>query len=110
MPYIAFVSSDRLPDDRSKASPVPPDLAVEVISQTDTILSVEEKVIAYLEAGTQLVRVIKPRSKTVNVYRSETDIILLTQMTRPAEKMLLKDSHFKLLNFMNDVKLDTKGI
>ncbi|MYF97524.1 Uma2 family endonuclease [Candidatus Poribacteria bacterium] len=79
IPDIAFVSSDRLPDDRSKASPVPPDLAVEVISPTDTLLKVEEKVFAYLEAGTQLVWVIKPRSKTVNVYRSETDITLLTR-------------------------------
>jgi len=79
IPDIAFISTDGIPDDKSKAFQVPPDLAVEVISPTDTILRVEEKVFAYLEAGTQLVWVIKPRSKTVNVYRSETDITLLTR-------------------------------
>ena len=40
---------------------------------------VEEKAFAYLEAGTQLVWVLKPRSKTVTVYRSETNITLLTR-------------------------------
>ena len=40
---------------------------------------IEEKAFAYLEAGTQLVWVLKPRSKTVTVYRSETNITLLTQ-------------------------------
>ena len=79
MPDIAFVSTDRLPDDQSKASPVPPDLAVEVVSRTDVSDRIEEKAFAYLEAGTQLVWVLKPRSKTVTVYRSETDITLLTQ-------------------------------
>ena len=79
MPDVAFISTDQLPVDRSKASPVPPDLAVEVVSPTDKLYQVEEKAFAYLEAGTQLVWVIKPRSKTVMVYRSEIDITVLTR-------------------------------
>ena len=79
MPDIAFIASARIPDDLSKASPIPPDLAVEVVSPTDVLYRVEEKAFAYLEAGTQLVWVLKPRSKTVTVYRSETDITLLTR-------------------------------
>ncbi len=79
IPDIAFISTDRLPDDPSKASPVPPDLAIEVVSPTDASSKVEEKAFAYLEAGTQLVWVIKPRSKTVTVYRSETEITVLTR-------------------------------
>lgn len=79
MPDIAFLLNEHIPDDRSKASPVPPDLAVEVVSPTDIEYQIEEKVFAYLEAGTQLVWVLKPVSKTVTVYRSETDITLLTR-------------------------------
>ncbi len=79
IPDIAFISTDRIPNDPSKASPVPPDLAVEVVSPTDSSYRVEEKAFIYLEAGTQLVWVLKPRSKTVTVYRSETEITLLTQ-------------------------------
>lgn len=79
MPDVAFVSIDKTPADRSKTFTIPPDLAVEVVSRTDISSQIEEKVFAYLEAGTQLVWVLKPRSKTVTVYRSETDITLLTR-------------------------------
>ena len=79
MPDIAFISTDQLPSDRSKTFSVPPDLAVEVVSPTDKLYQVEEKAFAYLEAGTQLVWVIKPRSKTVTVYRSEINITVLTR-------------------------------
>ena len=76
-PDIAFVSTDRLPENREKASPVPPDLAVEVVSPSDKHYDVPEKALAYLKAGTRLVWVIEPGAKTVMVYRSETDFSLL---------------------------------
>ena len=79
MPDIAFLANARIPDDLSKASPVPPDIAVEVVSPTDASRRVVEKAFAYLDAGTQLVWVLEPRSKTITVYRSETDISLLTR-------------------------------
>ena len=79
IPDVAFLSNANMPDSLSKACPVPPDLAVEVVSPTDASSRVEEKAFAYLEAGTQLVWVLKPQSKTVTVYRSETDITLLTR-------------------------------
>ncbi len=79
IPDIAFLSKDRIPDDTDKASPIPPDLAVEVVSPTDASARIEEKAFAYLAAGTQLVWVLRPKSKTILVYRSETDIQLLTQ-------------------------------
>ena len=79
IPDIAFISTDKLPSDRSKAFSVPPDLAVEIVSQSDILRRVEDKVFAYLESGTQLVWVISPGAKTVSVYRSETDITLLTR-------------------------------
>ena len=79
VPDVAFVSIARIPEDVDKASPIPPDLAVEVVSPTDVLNRIVEKAFAYLEAGTQLVWVVEPKSKTVMVYRSETDIKLLTR-------------------------------
>ena len=79
IPDIAFLSKARIPDDANKASPIPPDLAVEVVSPTDMLDRIVSKAFAYLAAGTQLVWVIEPQSKTVLVYRSETDIKLLTR-------------------------------
>ena len=77
-PDVAFVSTDRLPENRRQGSPVPPDLAVEIVSPTDRQYDVTEKAFAYLKAGTCLVWVIEPVAKTVMVYRSETDFTLLT--------------------------------
>ena len=77
-PDIAFVSMARLPENRRQVSPVPPDLAIEVVSPTDIQYGVIEKAFAYLNAGTRLVWIIEPVGKTVTVYRSETNIKLLT--------------------------------
>ena len=79
IPDIAFIANDSMPDNLSNVCPVPPDLAVEVVSPSDTLHRLQEKVFAYLEAGTQLVWVIEPRAKSVTVYRSETDITTLTR-------------------------------
>ncbi len=78
-PDVAFLATAHLPDDTSRACPVPPDLAVEVVSPSDVFRRVIEKTFAYLDAGTRLVWVVEPGSKTVTVYRSETDIKLLTR-------------------------------
>ena len=77
-PDVAFVLTNRLPEDRHQGSPVPPDLAVEIVAPSDKHYAVTEKAFAYLKAGTQLVWVIEPVAKTVMVYRSETDFTLLT--------------------------------
>jgi len=77
-PDAAFVSKARLPENRRQASPVPPDLAIEVVSPSDKVYDVQEKVFEYLDAGTKMVWVVEPVSKTVTVYRSRNDIKTLT--------------------------------
>lgn len=76
-PDVAFVSTERLPENRHKGSPIPPDLAIEVVAPSDKHYDVTEKALAYLKAGTRLVWVIEPVTKTVMVYRSETDFTVL---------------------------------
>jgi len=56
-----------------------PDLAVEVVSPDDTADAIEDKVIEYLDAGTQLVWVVHPRTRTVTVYRSLKNVRVLTR-------------------------------
>ena len=46
-----------------------PDLAVEIVSPSDRLNDVEEKVDLYLNNGTRLVWVISPRSRRATVYR-----------------------------------------
>lgn len=78
-PDAAFVVSERLADQPATGFfEGAPDLAIEVISPSETVDDVESKVIDFLEAGTQLVWLIYPRTQTVTVYRSLTDIEILT--------------------------------
>lgn len=76
-PDVAFVSIERLSEDKLKGFSVAPDLAIEIVSPTDKHYDVTEKALAYLKAGTRLVWVIEPIMKTVVVYRSEMDVTLL---------------------------------
>ncbi|RMF87567.1 MAG: Uma2 family endonuclease, partial [Nitrospinota bacterium] len=59
--------------------PGPPDLAVEVISPTDTYAAIEEKVTDWLQAGTRMVMVVNPRTRTVTVYHSPAGVTRLTE-------------------------------
>ena len=77
-PDVAFVSTDRLDVDEDKAFPIPPDLAIEVVSPTDIHYRIVQKAFDYLAAGTRLVWVLDPVAKTVTVYRSKSDIELIT--------------------------------
>lgn len=69
-PDVAFVARARVPvEPVVKFFPGAPDLAVEVLSPTDTFDEIEEKIEDYFSAGTRLVWVVNPRSKSVSVYR-----------------------------------------
>ncbi|HSB08075.1 MAG TPA: Uma2 family endonuclease [Blastocatellia bacterium] len=59
--------------------PGAPNLVIEVISPGDTYAEVEEKVFEWLDAGTRMVVVVNPRKRAVTVYRSLTDIVVLTE-------------------------------
>lgn len=78
-PDVAFVASERLDVDEDKGLPIPPDLAIEVVSPSDVLSHVVGKVQAYLDAGTRCIWVVEPTLETVTVYKSETDIKTLTR-------------------------------
>lgn len=80
-PDVAFIRQDRVDEvGRSKGYWIgPPDLAVEVISPSDTVGEVEDKVHTWLERGTRLVWLVSPKLCNVTVYRSLTDIETLTE-------------------------------
>ncbi|HEX4822940.1 MAG TPA: Uma2 family endonuclease [Candidatus Polarisedimenticolaceae bacterium] len=71
-PDIAFVSQRRADEQRDnlRAFEGPPDLAVEVLSPSDVPAEVRTKVAEYLAAGTQLVWIVDPESRTVTTYPS----------------------------------------
>lgn len=68
-PDIGFVSKARAPEGLPKQFvPFAPDLAVEVISPSESYTQVARKVALYLRYGTRLVWVIDPSNKTVQAH------------------------------------------
>jgi Uma2 family endonuclease len=55
-----------------------PDLAIEVLSPSNLAVEIHEKVLDYLTAGTRLVWVVDPHTRTVTVYGSRHESRLLT--------------------------------
>jgi Uma2 family endonuclease len=80
-PDVAFVRADRLPpeQERERFMPLAPDLAVEIVSPSDRSSDVDAKVIEYLGAGTQLVLVVQPRSRTVTAYTPDRNARVYTE-------------------------------
>jgi Uma2 family endonuclease len=72
-PDVAFWSYQRAPEVPEGYYQVPPDLAVEVVSPSDTHTRVQEKVRHYLKHGARMVWVVDPELRIVTVYRKQTE-------------------------------------
>ncbi len=70
-PDVSFIRTSRLPPDQKQPDFVEaaPDLAVEIMSKSDTHAKIETKVDEYLRHGVALVWVINPDRGTLTVYR-----------------------------------------
>ncbi|MCC6959829.1 MAG: Uma2 family endonuclease [Dehalococcoidia bacterium] len=73
-PDAAWIAFDRIPggafpeDDYPDAAP---NLAIEVMSSHDREMDIDEKVADYLSAGCERVWVVRPRQRTITVYRPD---------------------------------------
>jgi Uma2 family endonuclease len=82
-PDVAFVTFERWPKDRvmpltDNAWDVVPDLAVEVISPTDLVYELMQKIAEYFQAGVRLIWVVYPPERLVYVYEALTQVRILT--------------------------------
>jgi len=90
-PDIAFLGNAKLKQiaDRTKFVNNAPDLAVEVVSPSDSLQAIEEKAEAFLEAGTKLVWVVNPRNQRVWVYqRQKKPIVFEGEDVLEAESLI----------------------
>lgn len=67
IPDVAYISKERMPERPSRKAPIPPDLAVEVVSPTDSIRDVQRKAQKYLRLGTRMVWIVYPDDQSVDV-------------------------------------------
>ena len=81
IPDVAYVSWDRLPGRRRPTKPIPeiaPEIAVEILSASNTKKEMEKKREDYFRTGVKLVWEIDPDERSITVYTSLDDSTVLT--------------------------------
>jgi Uma2 family endonuclease len=71
MPDVAFISWNQLPNRKCPNEPIPslyPELAVEVLSESNTRSEMKRKLGEYFSSGAQLVWLVDPIERIVDVY------------------------------------------
>ena len=69
IPDLLFVFQERLPENLGdEPCPVPPDLAIEIISPSQTFGEMAEKAMDYLNAGVLRVWVVDPQAQSITVF------------------------------------------
>jgi Uma2 family endonuclease len=76
---VAFVSYEKLKgiENLDNFLPFAPDLAVEVLSPSNTAREIDEKVALYFAAGSRAVWVFNPKQRTAAVYASPSEARIL---------------------------------
>ncbi len=88
-PDVAFVCAERVPSEPVEGFfPVPPDLAIEVRSPRDRNADMLAKISQYLATGVHVVWDVDPKSKTVTVYRQDSQQVLCEEDTLTEETLL----------------------
>jgi Uma2 family endonuclease len=80
IPDVAFVRWARFPEGRLPREPIPsvaPDLAIEVLSESNTAAEMLRKVTDYFQAGTLLVWIIDPLQRTATIFQSPQESTVL---------------------------------
>jgi Uma2 family endonuclease len=105
MPDVAFISWNQLPNRKCPNEPIPslyPELAVEVLSESNTRSEMKRKLGEYFSSGTQLVWLVDPIERIVDVYTApdrftrleEGDVLdggdLLPGFQLPLERLFAK--------------------
>jgi Uma2 family endonuclease len=84
-PDVAYASWDRFPERKVPEQPIPtlaPDLAVEVLSESNTPKEMERKRGEYFSQGVSVVWEIDPSTRTATVYTPDGNETHLTESDR----------------------------
>ncbi|HAZ47155.1 MAG TPA: hypothetical protein DDW76_32080 [Cyanobacteria bacterium UBA11369] len=80
-PDLAWIEMERwealTPAQRKKFLPLCPDFAVELVSETDEVEDVRQKMQEYLQNGLRLGWLINPKLRQVEIYRPNRDVEVL---------------------------------
>lgn len=74
LPDVAFLAGTPPQEDPDAFSSRAPDLAIEVLSPSNSAAEILEKVADYLRSGSRLVWVLDPKAESVTIYRPRGDV------------------------------------
>ncbi len=77
IPDVSFVRWEHLPEEYGPIPPIAPDLAIEVLSPSNTEKEMERKLREYFAAGTSLVWYFDLKAQTVSVHDKEGNTFVL---------------------------------
>jgi Uma2 family endonuclease len=79
-PDVSFISRESYPGGKKPTEPIAPmapDLAVEILSKSNSKTEMNRKLREYFDAGTRLVWFVDPRKMSIRVYSSHSESIIL---------------------------------
>jgi Uma2 family endonuclease len=82
IPDVSFISWQRVPNRRVPLTPmldVAPDLAIEVLSPSNTVQEMDRKLRDYFAAGVRLVWYVDPVARTIQVFNAVDQVALLRE-------------------------------
>jgi Uma2 family endonuclease len=82
-PDLAYVARDRVPTGGYGPAMwrLAPDLVIEILSPSNRVSDLQEKLFDYLDAGVRVIWLVDPRTRSVTEYRSRTDIRIIDGVT-----------------------------
>jgi Uma2 family endonuclease len=79
-PDVSFISRESYPDGKKPTEPIAPmapDLAVEILSKSNSRTEMNRRLREYFDAGTRVVWYVDPRKMTIRVYTSPSESVTL---------------------------------
>jgi len=98
MPDVSFISASRIPEEGETEDiwRVAPDLAVEVISPSESWVKVNRKIRDYFAAGVQQVWLISLELREAHIYDSPKEIKVLSESDDLTNETLLPGFHCRI--------------
>lgn len=104
MPDVAFIAWSRFPSreaaDEYKVSPVSPNLAIEVLSESNTKKEMEKKIEQYLESGVELIWIVDPKKRLVTVHRPGSEPEVFTSKEKLSGEKVLPGFKLEISKFL----------
>ena len=97
-PDLAWIQKERWEvlseDEQEEFAPVCPDFVVELLSRTDRLDTIKDKMQEYIDNGAQLGWLIDPRERNVYVYRPDEEVVCLSDPETISGDPLLPNFEF----------------